>query len=104
MVVLLAKTHLFGCRVEAILLPDIVVRPFAINATPRGSKYRTFKDSGPQSHEGVVSGTRVLKYWVLAPSGRPIPAAVERITARKRWFRKNGRRTHPCFFAALQRF
>ena len=36
---------------------------------PKGSKYPIFKDSGPKTIKGMVLGIRVLKYWVLGPSG-----------------------------------
>ena len=38
---------------------------------PKGSKYPMFTDSlVPKTIEGMVFGSRVLKYWVLGPSGR----------------------------------
>ena len=39
------------------------------SVSPRGSKYPTFKDSGPTTIQRMVFGTRVLKCWVLGPSG-----------------------------------
>ena len=38
---------------------------------PRESKYPVFEDFGLKSHSlrGWCVGTRVLKYWVLGPSG-----------------------------------
>ena len=39
-------------------------------AFPRGSKYPTFKDFG------LTIGARVLKSWVLGPSGFRIPRSV----------------------------
>ena len=36
---------------------------------PGGSNYPIFKAFGPKHHRGYGSGTRVLKYCVLGPSG-----------------------------------
>ena len=36
---------------------------------PRGSKYSIFEDFGSKSHALNGFGTRVLKSWVLGPSG-----------------------------------
>ena len=41
----------------------------AATKLPRGSKYPISKDSGPKSHSGYGFWIRILKYWVLGPSG-----------------------------------
>ena len=50
-------------------------RQFEVHAPTKGSKYPIFKVSGPQTIPLMVFGTRVLKYWVLGPSGACNPGA-----------------------------
>ena len=62
-----------GLLSESRLAPFF--RPFTCSSFaggtsfPRGSKYPIFKLSGSENHTLLVFGTRVLKYWVLGPSG-----------------------------------
>ena len=44
-------------------------RAVANSILPRGSKYPIFEVSGPKSIPLMVLRTRVLKCWVLGPSG-----------------------------------
>ena len=81
-----SRPHLVSCRTARMGCPSNVLRarwkrtyqdevygcvpPMfcgILTELPRGSKYPILRDSDPNYH--TLSGTRVLKYWVLGPSG-----------------------------------